>query len=251
MEHKRVFVTGAATGIGRATVECLVGRGARVYGAGLDEVEGRELQSLFGSPESFRFRKCDVTLTSEISSAVDAATRLFGGLDGVVNCAGVYPTGKRLEDLGDDEWERTLNVNLSSVFRVCRAALPILREAGGGSIVNIASVHAEATTNCVPAYAATKSAIVGLSRQMALDYAEDMIRVNALLPGAVATRMGLSGLPGGDPEAVGLSFDRSKIARFGEPSEIATVIAFLLSEDSSFITGSALQADGGLLSRIF
>ena len=163
----------------------------------------------------------------------------------------LYPTGKRLEELSDADWNLAMNVNLASVFRVCRAALPYLRNEGGGSVVNIASVHAEATTTGVPAYAASKAGIVGLSRQIALDYAVDKIRVNALMAGAVATRMGLSGLPEGGPEEFGLSFARDKIGRYAEPAEIANVIAFLLSDDSSFITGSALQVDGGLLSRAF
>jgi len=180
-----------------------------------------------------------------------AAIDFLGGLDGVVNCAGIYETGKRLEDLSDADWDRTIAVNLTAVFRVCRAALPLLRQAGGGSVVNIASVHAEATVPGVPAYAASKGGVVALSRQMALDYAADGIRVNALLVGSVATRMTLSTLESaGGAEALGLTFSRRAIARIAHPSEVATVIGFLLSEDSSFVTGSAMEVDGGLLARL-
>ncbi len=251
LEGRRIFITGAATGIGRATVECVIDRGARVFGAGLDEDEGHELQVSLETVGDFCFRRTDVTQSVEVNEAVSDAVSRLGGLDGVVNCAGIYPTGKRLEELTDAEWELCVSVNLSSVFRVCRATLPHLRAAGGGSVVNIASVHSDATTTGVPAYAATKAGIVGLSRQIALDYAIDLIRVNSLMVGAVATRMGLGGLPNGDPEAIGLSFARNKIARFAEPAEIATVIAFLLTDDASFVTGSAFQVDAGLLSRLF
>ena len=247
---KRVFVTGAATGIGRATAEYLVAQGARVFGAGLDGEEGEALAGRYGGSDLI-FRECDLTREVEVQAAVAAAAARFGGLDAVVNCAGIYPTGKRLEELSDDEWDRTIAVNLTAIFRVCRVTLPLLRAAGGGSIVNIASVHADATVPGVPAYAATKAAVVGLSRQMALDYAVDRIRVNAVLVGSVATRMTLDGLEAaGGAEALGLSFEPNRIARIANPSEIATAIGFLISDAASFVTGSAMQVDGGLLARL-
>ncbi|MBZ0230166.1 MAG: SDR family oxidoreductase, partial [Bauldia sp.] len=197
------------------------------------------------------FRETDLTVDAEVRAAVADAAGRFGGLDAVVNCAGVYPTGKRLEEVSDGEWDRAVAVNLTAVFRVCRAALPLLRAAGGGSVVNIASVHADATVPGVPAYAATKAAVVGLTRQMALDYAVDRIRVNAVLVGSVATRMTLDGLEAaGGAEAIGLSFEPNRIARIADPREIATVIGFLISDEASFVTGSAMQVDGGLLSRL-
>jgi len=247
---KRVFVTGAATGIGRATAEYLVAQGAKVFGAGLDGREGAALAARYAESQLI-FRDSDLTREAEVQAAVMAATERFGGLDAVVNCAGIYPTGKRLEALSDDEWDRTVAVNLTAIFRVCRATLPLLRAAGGGAIVNIASVHADATVPGVPAYAATKAAVVGLSRQMALDYAVDRIRVNAVLVGSVATRMTLDGLEAaGGVEALGLSFEPNRIARIANPSEIATAIGFLISDASSFVTGSAMQVDGGLLARL-
>ncbi|UVK55600.1 SDR family oxidoreductase [Mesorhizobium sp. AR02] len=247
---KRIFVTGAATGIGQATAEYLAAEGARVFGAGLDGEEGKALASRYAESQLI-FRESDLTREADVQAAVASATAALGGLDAVVNCAGIYPTGKRLEDVSDTEWDRTIAVNLTAIFRVCRATLPLLRAAGGGSVVNIASVHADATVPGVPAYAATKAAIVGLSRQMALDYAVDCIRVNAVLVGSVATRMTLDGLEAaGGAEALGLSFEPNRIARIANPSEIASAIGFLISDASSFVTGSAMQVDGGLLSRL-
>lgn len=190
---KRIFITGAATGIGRATAEYLAAEGARVFGAGLDGEEGKALAARYAASQLI-FRESDLTREEDVQIAVAAAVERFGGLDAVVNCAGIYPTGKRLEEVSDEDWDRTIAVNLTAIFRVCRATLPLLRAAGGGSVVNIASVHADATVPGVPAYAATKAAVVGLSRQMALDYAFDRIRVNAVLVGSVATRMTLDGL---------------------------------------------------------
>ncbi|QKD00538.1 SDR family NAD(P)-dependent oxidoreductase [Mesorhizobium loti] len=247
---KRIFITGAATGIGRATAEYLVAAGAMVFGAGLDGDEGRTLASRYDESQLI-FRESDLTREVEVQAAVAEATRRLGGLDAVVNCAGIYPTGKRLEEVSDEDWEKTVAVNLTAIFRVCRVTLPLLRAAGGGSIVNIASVHADATVPGVPAYAATKAAVVGLSRQMALDYAVDRIRVNAVLVGSVATRMTLDGLEAaGGAEALGLSFEPNRIARIANPSEIATAIGFLISDAASFVTGSAMQVDGGLLARL-
>lgn len=247
---KRIFVTGAATGIGRATAEYLVAEGGHVFGAGLDGDEGSELAAS-DTTGRLAFGESDLTREADVQAAVAAAQERLGGLDAVVNCAGIYPTGKRLEEVSDQEWDRTIAVNLTAIFRVCRATLPLLRAAGGGSIVNIASVHADATVPGVPAYAATKAAVVGLSRQMALDYAVDRIRVNAVLVGSVATRMTLDGLEAaGGAEALGLSFEPNRIARIANPSEIATAIGFLISDAASFVTGSAMQVDGGLLARL-
>jgi NAD(P)-dependent dehydrogenase (short-subunit alcohol dehydrogenase family) len=249
---RRVLVTGAATGIGRATAEYLVSLGAKVFGAGLDEAEGQALAAAYAARNlPLLFRKADLTLEADVQSVVKEAVAAFGGLDAVVNCAGIYMTGKRLEDVSDVEWDRTMAVNLTAIFRVCRATLPLLRTAGGGSVVNIASVHAIATVPGVPAYAASKAAVAGLSRQMALDYAVDRIRVNSVIVGSVATRMTLDGLEeAGGAEAVGLSFADNRIARIANPREIATAIGFLLSDAASFVTGSAFVADGGMLARL-
>ena len=244
---RAVFVSGAATGIGRATAEYLAANGAQVFGAGLDAGEGRALAEAHAKQASpLLFQEMDVTREADVRSAVAAAHKAFGRLDAVVNCAGIYPTGKRLEELSDEEWDRTVAINLTSIFRVCRATLPLLRAAGGGSIVNIASVHAVATVPGVPAYAATKAAVVGLSKQMAIDYAIDRIRVNAVLVGSVATRMTLDSLPKEGPASVGLSFAPTALPRIGAPRELATAIGFLISDDASFVTGSAFLADGGL-----
>ena len=246
---KVILVTGAATGIGRATAEYLVAEGAGVFGIGLDGEAGRALDETYaGRNLPLSFREVDLTDDAAVRTAVAACHHEHGRLDAVVNCAGIYATGKRLEDVTDAEWDLTVAVNLTAIFRVCRAALPLIRASGGGSVVNLASVHAIATVPGVPAYAATKAAVVGLSKQMALDYAVDRIRVNAVIVGSVATRMTLGDGPDAREkvEAAGLYFDERKVPRVADAIELARAIGFLISDDASFVTGSGFVVDGGL-----
>lgn len=249
-DGRTMLVTGAATGIGRATTEHLLACGARVIGLGLEMATAQDLIAVVQDGTLF-MRHTDITDENDLRAAIAEGQERFGDLHGVVNGAAIYRTGKRLEELSDADWDETLAVNLTAVFRVCRATLPLLRRAGGGSIVNIASVHALATVPGVPAYAATKAAVLGLSRQMALDYAVDRIRVNALIVGSVATRMTLDGLEqDGGVEAHRHMFEPTRIARIASPAEIAHTIAFLLSDAASFITGSGLVVDGGMTARL-
>jgi NAD(P)-dependent dehydrogenase (short-subunit alcohol dehydrogenase family) len=249
---KCVLVTGAATGIGRATALLLARQGASVLGVGLDADEAKSVQGEDkGLSGELLFREVDITRQEAVDDAVRFATKTFGALHGVVNNAAICRTGKRLEDLSDAEWSATFSINVTGIFRVCRAALPVLRASGGGSIVNISSVHALATAAGHADYAASKGAVLALSRQLALDYAVDRIRVNALVVGSVDTRMSRPVFEAhGGPEALGLSYDPKAIPRVGSPEEIAAVIAFLLSDASSFINASGLVADGGLLAKL-
>lgn len=239
---RRALVTGAATGIGRATAERLQEEGVAVLGFGLEEAAGLP----------FRFLAGDVTREADVQSAVAMAESAFGGLDFLVNCAGVNQTGQRAEETSDADWELFVGVNLTGTFRVCRAALPAIRRSGGGAVVNVASVHAIANMPGTPAYAASKGGVLALSRQLALDYAADGIRVNALVVGSVDTRMTRPVIEAaGGAEAVGLSFERTAVPRIASPAEVAAVIAFLLSDSASFVTGAGVVADGGMTALLF
>jgi NAD(P)-dependent dehydrogenase (short-subunit alcohol dehydrogenase family) len=246
---RRYLVTGAATGIGRAVAHRLCSDGAKVTGVGLDEDEGLAQQrSARSNGYDFTFCPLDVSHEGQVS---DLIAGLGQDLAGVVNCAGIYPPDERLEDMSLERFRQVLEVNLVGTFLICRATLPLLRRSGGGSIVNLSSVHANVGAPGQAAYAASKAAIVAFTRQIAVDYAADRIRANSVLLGSVDTRITRAAIAdAGSAAALGLSFDPGALGRVAVPAEAAAVVAFLLSEESSFITASALLADGGLTSRI-
>lgn len=247
-----VLITGGATGVGRATGIFLAELGAHVLACGLDEAEGDALEAeQLASGRKLKFQRMDVTKDEDVRQAVMRAEREFGGLQAIVNGAAICNTGQRLENVTDAEWDATFETNVKGIFRICRAGLPVLRRCGGGSVVNIASVHAVATAPGHAAYSASKGAVLALSRQLALDYAVDLIRVNALILGSVDTRMSRRAFDAaGGPQALGLSFDSDSIPRVARTDEVAKVIAFLISDSSSYITGTGLIADGGMLAQV-
>jgi NAD(P)-dependent dehydrogenase (short-subunit alcohol dehydrogenase family) len=240
-------VTGAATGIGAAIASRLVAAGARVTGAGLDVEAGQAMATQLSGAGAFEFVGLDVT-------DENAVLEFFANLDpidGLVNCAGIYPPDQRLEDVSVESFRRVLEVNLVGTFLTCRSALPLLRSSGGGSIVNISSVHAVAGAPGQGAYAASKGAITSLTRQIAVEYASDSIRANSILVGSVDTRITRATIAAaGSAAGLSLSSDPKALGRIADPAEIAGIVAFLLSDDSSFITASALLADGGLTAKI-
>ena len=253
LDGKVALVTGVAAGIGRAILEVFAAEGARVMGADVRQAEGEAaaVAAREGGGEA-AFLIADVSQRDQAERLVAETVARFGGLDVVVNNAGIGVFHKTVESTAEDEWDRTLAINLKSVYLVSHAAVPHLRARGGGSIVNVSSVHAFATTEGVAAYAASKGGVLALSRQMALDLAKDGIRVNALIPGAVDTAMlrQHAELEGKSYEELGFTFDAGAIGRVGKPEELAKAALFLASDDASFVTGAPLIADGGLLARL-
>lgn len=246
------LVTGGTAGIGRAIVERLARDGAAVVAASRTEARGRDLvDELRGAGLDVAFERADVSIAADCRRAVDRAVERYGRLDIVVNDAAMLLVAS-VEETSEDEWDDAMRTNLTSVFLVSKAAIPHLRSAGGGSIVNIASVHAQATVERLAAYAAAKGAIVSLSRQMAHDVAVDRIRVNAVVVGAVATAMSRR-----HAEALGLTattdgfqVDEGALGRMARPEEVAGAIRFLVGPDASFVNGSAFVVDGGMLAKL-
>lgn len=245
------LVTGAESGIGRATALLLAEEGASVVGAGLRQDLGNQLAADFKSRRlNGRFIGGDVSTREGSERAVSTALQHFGRLNIVVNNAAVISFGT-VEDCTEEEWDRVIRINLKSVYLVSHTAIPYIRAAGGGSIINVSSGHAIATMDHVAAYAASKAAILGLTRQMAIDFAKDGIRVNAVLPGGTDTAMARQHLAflGRDPHEADFKPGEKRISRTAEPVEIARAILFLASSDASFVTGSPLIVDGGQLAR--
>ena len=238
------LVTGAAGGIGRATVEAFA-RNWKVIA-----VDRRDFNHL---PDGAIGRNTDVAEEADVKGLFRWIETEYGRLDALVNNAAVQ-LNRPIIETSQEDWDEVLNANLRSVYLTSRFAHPLL-EASIGSIVNVASVHALATSINIGAYAASKGGVLALTRATALEFAP--VRVNAILPGAIDTPMLRSGLEraqieGGtlDGKLAALA-DRTALGRIGKPSEIANAILFLADgEQSSFITGAALVSDGGALARL-
>lgn len=247
-----VLVTGGCGGIGHATALRLLGDGASVVLADLAPPEGPQAVALAPFAGQVLFCGCDVTRRAEVAAAVTAAQARFGRLDGLVTAAGV-DRRHRLAELDDEEFAAILDVNLLGSFRAAQLAAAVMgdRPAGGGpggAIVLVSSVNARIGTATHTAYGASKGAIAQMTRIMAVELAPRGIRVNAVGPGTVRTRM-LDDLAARRPEALERLLLRTPMGRFAEPAEIAAAVSFLLSDDASYITGQTLYVDGGRLAQ--
>lgn len=244
---KVCIVTGAESGIGNATASRFAKEGAEVFGLGLDDVKGQEWQhQMRGSGFSVTFIKVDVSNNDQVKSVVDHISKIHRSVDILVNNAGVFDYHK-IEDLQEETWDKVMAVNVKAMYLTSKYCIPLMRSTGG-SIINIASVHAFATMDSVPVYAASKGAVVALSRQMAIDYIKDGIRVNSVVVGGVNTAMSLKHASslGKSLDELGFVQDPKVLGRTANPEEIAAGITYLASDDASFVVGSAFLIDGGL-----
>ncbi len=240
------LITGAARGIGLATAIEFVQHGWEVWA--VDRNVAPDL------PDGVQFRKADLTDGKAVAALIDELRKERGQLDALVNNAAVMIT-KSILDTTETDWDLIQRTNIGAVFQACRAAYPLLEEAGG-AIVNVGSVHAVATSPNSGAYAASKGGVLALTRALALEFGPGGVRVNVVLPGAVDTDMLEQGLERGlisgesieaKTEALG---KRTALGRVGKPEEIARAIRFLADdEQSSYITGQSLVIDGGALAR--
>jgi NAD(P)-dependent dehydrogenase (short-subunit alcohol dehydrogenase family) len=251
LEGRTAFVTGGAHGIGRACVERLQAAGAAVVFGDVDEATGREAaESLSGGPAAVEFAPCDVTSEEQVASVVNGAIQRFGAVDVVVANAGI-DVPFDAATMTEDEWNDFLAIDLKSVWLSVKHALPGMRERRRGSIVTIASIHAFVTSEGKFPYAAAKSGVVGITRSLALDNARYQIRANAVCPGYTRTRMVMDGIRSAeDPDAAEAEMLAiHPLGRIADPMEIANVVAFLASDEASFVTGASILADGGLSTR--
>lgn len=235
---KVVLVTGASTGIGLATVARVAAEGGRVYAGSRKPVDAR--------PADATAIRLDVTDEAQWTAAIATVVRDAGRLDVLVNNAGVRESGG-IEETTMALWDHLIRTNLTSTFLGCRAAVPALKAAGGGAIVNVGSITGIRGTEAMVAYSASKSGITTLTASLALDLAPFGIRVNAVAPAAIRTRMVTDWLAQSADEAAAEAVVRAKhpIGRIGRPEEVASVIAFLASQDASFMTGLTIPVDGG------
>ena len=240
---KVVMVTGAGTGMGAATAVLLAQRGAQVVLVGRREAPLREVEKVITDAGSQALvLPGDVSDPDVVQRLVDDAVSGFGGLHHAVNNAGISSESHDVADLPLAVWDQTIGINLSSLFYAMRVQLPAIAAAGGGAIVNVSSVYGDRGLPTRAAYTASKHAIRGLTRSAAIDWAARGIRINELQPGVIATPMLDQG-----PEETAAVQEAIPARRLGGPREIATAVAFLLSDDASYITGAHLAVDGGFL----
>jgi len=247
--NKTVLITGAAGGIGRATVHLFAEKGWLVIGVDI---------APFGDefPENGLFIQADISRGDEMEAIFAKAKQFTDSLDALVNNAAMQ-IAKPILDTSVEEWDAVMAANLRSVFLGVKLAHPLLKARVGGAVVNVSSVHAIQTSANIAAYAASKGGLLALTRAMAIEFAPDEIRVNAILPGAVDTQMLRAGLGRGHVGEGDVKSRLENLARktvngkVGLPEEIASAIYFLAdNEQSSFMTGQALVVDGGATARL-
>jgi len=249
VDGKVAIVTGAASGIGRAMTEGLLREGAQVTAADVDEAGLAELAAAVGSSE-LRTQRCDVSRAEDVRALVEATVSAFGGLQVMCNNAGISVPA-RVTDLDEDVWDRTIGVNLKGVFLGCKYAIPAMLASGGGSIINTGSVNSLVAEPYLAAYCASKGGVLMLTKEVALDFATEGIRCNCLCPGWVDTPINTphAEMMGGLGEVLSGLPEWQPIGRQGYPEEIANVAVFLASDESSFMTGSAVVVDGGMTAK--
>jgi NAD(P)-dependent dehydrogenase (short-subunit alcohol dehydrogenase family) len=250
LENKTVFITGGLSGIGKACAVHAALEGANVVVVDIKSVAyDAAMAEIKAENENATFIDCDVTATGQVASAISKTVEKFGSLDIALNNAGVSGGNEKIGDLSEDDWNSTIKLNLTSVFTCMKYELAQMASQKKGVIVNMSSIHGKVGFAHSAAYVAAKHGVIGLTRTAALEYAADGIRVNAICPGFVETPL-LTKDGVNDNEKKRNQFKAlHPLNRFGKSDEIAKGFIFLATDDSAFVTGSALEMDGGYLAQ--
>ena len=247
IEGRTAVVTGGCSGIGLATVRRFVEEGARVVIGDIDDAAGEALAAELGGPDVVTYVHVDVTSKDEVDALFRTAKDTYGSVDIAFNNAGISPPeDDSILDTDLDAWRKVQEVNLTSVYLCCKAALPYMLEQKRGSIINTASFVAVmgAATSQI-SYSASKGGVLSMSRELGVQFAREGVRVNALCPGPVNTPL-LKELFASDAERAARRLVHVPMGRFGEPEEMANAVLFLASDESSFMTANTFLVDGGI-----
>ncbi len=258
-KDKVVIVTGGAKGIGRAITLAFSGEGAKVATADVDDPAGAEVVQLAqDNAGPVQYHHADVSQANACADLVQRVIDTWGQVDVLCNNVGIQPTHSylRAHEMSEEMWDRILDVNLKSAFLMCKHVIPHMQAAGGGVIINTASVQGLMSANQVPAYAASKGGMLSLTRNLCLDYAADNIRVVAVNPGTVDTPLVAEAAAASIREGVSSLEELREewaschpIGRIAQPAEIANVVTFLATDRASFMTGSYVNVDGGMMAK--
>jgi NAD(P)-dependent dehydrogenase (short-subunit alcohol dehydrogenase family) len=249
LKGKTILVTGGARGIGKAACEKLAEEGANVAVTDIVDEEGKAVADAIrdrgGSADYWRL---DTSAETEVKRVMDEVVQSFGGLDGLVNNAGISGTNKPTDEIGGDAWDKVMEVNVKGVFLCTKHAIPHLRNAGGGSIVNLSSIYGLVGAPDLPPYHASKGAVRLMTKTDALLYAKENIRVNSIHPGYIWTPLVEELAERSDQGVDAFREDlagRHPVGRVGDPEDIAWGVVYLASDESKFVTGGELVIDGG------
>jgi NAD(P)-dependent dehydrogenase (short-subunit alcohol dehydrogenase family) len=249
LSGKVAMVTGAASGIGRESALAFARAGAKVVVSDVDEAGGAETTKMITDMGGdATFVKADVSKQAEVQALVDKTVETYGRLDCAHNNAGIEGAPAPCLECTEENWDKTIAINLTGVFYCCKAEIAQMLEQGGGAIVNTASVAGLVGFGGIPAYTASKHGVNGLTKVVALDYAKENIRANSVCPGVIDTPM-IDRFTGGDAEAKAGMEAMEPVGRLGKPSEVADAVVYLCSDEASFITGINMPVDGAFVAQ--
>ncbi len=249
MDGKIALVTGAAAGIGRESALAFARAGAKVVVSDITVDAGEETVAMIEAAGGEAvFVKADVSNQADVNALVSKAVETYGRLDFAHNNAGIEGIPAPCGECTEENWDKTIAINLTGVFYCCKAEIAQMLKQGGGAIVNTASVAGLVGFAGIPAYTASKHGVNGLTKQIALDYAKENIRVNSVCPGVIHTAM-IDRFTGGDPDALAAMTASEPVGRLGKPSEVADAVVYLCSDEASFVTGINMPVDGAFVAQ--
>jgi len=246
-KNKVVIVTGGSSGIGKATALLFAKKGAKIVIADCEE-DNEILHLIVGTGAEAIFIQCDVSKDTDVKAMVEKTIDVFGRLDYAFNNAGIEGTSAPIQDCTEENWDKTIGVNLKGIWLCMKYEIPEMLKQGKGAIVNCSSVAGLVGFQGLPAYVASKHGIIGLTKTAALECAKLGIRVNAVCPGVIQTPM-IDRLTGKNQDAIEQFTGLEPVGRFGQPEEIANAVVWMCSDEAAFVTGDAMAVDGGFVAQ--